>query len=405
MSDESSDGKDQGRGRARESQGHDPGKDSSSLPSGSLPSSSLPSGSLPSSSLPSSSLPSGLVVIPAPGSPITRANHAGVTPTSLARTARAWIGGRIANSAARLLDLAARGGGGLAEGHEAVALSRTGGPIARWISFPRGVRTTTAATSGVAVGLGVWGLLVFAGTSFAPGAAAIAAGLALATSAGPIGVRLASRLHRLIALRRRFRISELRGLPDRRAVAVRGVVVATRTAASPLDGRGVVWSLARFRRNRPLLVGAAFFHEVAFDFMIADGTDEPIWVEVAGGMLIDRFPPDRRVQFRSTTLLDIDHPFLTQLRIRDREVRAAEIAITAGDVVEVVGRLSRRLDPTAPSESGREPPQRRVLRSGTRVPVMIRRIVEPALELARVRRSSSRGEPDTSPGEPPVRKF
>jgi len=254
------------------------------------------------------------------------------------------------------------------------------------------------------VGLGVWGLLVLAGTSFAPGAAAIAGGLALATSAGPIGVRLASRLHRLIALRRRFRISELRGLPDRRAVAVRGVVVATRTAASPLDGRGVVWSLARFRRNRPPLAGA-FFHEVAFDFMIADGTDEPIWVEVAGGMLIDRFPPDRRVQFRSTTLLDIDHPFLTQLRIRDREVRAAEIAITAGDVVEVVGRLSRRLDPTAPSESGREPPQRRVLRSGTRVPVMIRRIVEPDLELALVRRSSPRGEPDTSPGEPPVRKF
>jgi hypothetical protein len=122
-------------------------------------------------------------------------------------------------------------------------------------------------------------------------------------------------------------------------------------------------------------------------------------------MLIDRFGPDQRVQFRSTTLLDIDHPFLTYLRLGDRQVRAAELAIAAGDVVEVVGRLSRRLDPTAPSESGREPPQRRVLRSGTRVPVMIRKVLQPDLELARVRRLAPRGAPDASPGEPPVRKF
>jgi hypothetical protein len=247
-------------------------------------------------------------------------------------------------------------------------------------------------------------MVVFAGTSFAPGAAAIAAGLGLATSAGPIGVRMANRLHRLIAVSRRYRISELRGLPDRRAVAVRGVVLAIRTAASPLDERALVWSLTRFRRRRPPLV-RAFFHEVAFDFLLADGTDEPIWVEVAGGMLIDRFGADQRVQFQSTTLLDIDHPYLTDLRLRDREVRAAEISIAAGDVVEVVGRLSRRLDPTAPSESGREPPQRRVLRSGTRVPVMIRKVVEPDLALGRVRRLAPRGAPDTSPGEPPVRKF
>jgi hypothetical protein len=111
------------------------------------------------------------------------------------------------------------------------------------------------------------------------------------------------------------------------------------------------------------------------------------------------------VQFQSTTLLDIDQPFLTQLRIRDKHVRAAEIAIAAGDVVEVVGRLSRRLDPTAPSDSGREPPHRRALRSGTRVPVMVRRIVEPDLELGRVRRLLPRGAPDASAGEPPVRKF
>jgi hypothetical protein len=305
---------------------------------------------------------------------------------------------------ARFLDFAARRAPPDPGSGESLALSRIGGPVARWVSFPKGVRITTAATSAVALGLGAWGLIVFAGYSFAPGAAALAAGIGLAAASGPIGVRLANRLHRLIGLRRRYRISELRGLPDRRAVAVRGVVLASRTAASTLDTRPIVWSLTRFRRGRPPLA-RAFFHEVAFDFMLADGTDEPIWVEVAGGMLIDRFSPDRRVQFQSTTLLDIDHPFLTRLRIRDRHVRAAEIAIAAGDVVEVVGRLSRRLDPTAPSESGREPPHRRALRSGTRVPVMVRRIFEPDLELGRVRRLLPRGAPDASPGEPPVRKF
>ena len=288
-------------------------------------------------------------------------------------------------------------------GPDAPTLTRTGGPIARWISFPRGVRGATAATSALALAVGIWGVAVVT-ASVGISAVAIGAGLAIASAAGPIGVRLATRLHRFIARRRRYFIRELRGLPDRRAVAVRGVVRATRTAASPLDGRPVVWSLTRFRRRRPPLEHA-FFHEVGFDFLLDDGTDEPIWVEVSGGMLIDRFPPDRRVQFQSTTLLDIDHPVLTDLRLRDRRVRAAEIAVAPGDVIEVVGRLSRRLDPSAPSESGRAPPQRRSLRSGTRVPVMVRRVSEPDMDLARVRRLAPRGGPDESPGEPPVRKF
>ena len=62
------------------------------------------------------------------------------------------------------------------------------------------------------------------------------------------------------------------------------------TAASPLDGRPVVWSLTRFRRRRPPLEHA-FFHEVGFDFLLDDGTDEPIWIEVSGGMLIRSISP------------------------------------------------------------------------------------------------------------------
>jgi hypothetical protein len=315
-----------------------------------------------------------------------------------------WMSGRLDQAMARLLDVGARREITHDDGGHAVALSRTGGPVARWISFPRGVRTATAATATVAAGLAAWAMLALAGHDFGMGTLMAGAAAGLASASGPIGVRLANRLHRLVARGRRYRISELRGLGDRRAVAVRGVVLARRTAASTLDGRPVVWSLTRFRRGRSPLA-PAFFHEVAHDFLIDDGTDEPIWIEVSGGMLIDRFPKDRRVQFQSTTLLDIDHPFLTGLRLRDRHVRAAEMSIADGDVVEVVGRLSRRLDPTAPSESGRDPPQRRALRSGTRVPVMVRRIFEPDLDLARVRRLLPRGAPDASPGEPPVRKF
>ena len=240
-------------------------------------------------------------------------------------------------------------------------------------------------------------------TSLGIALAAAGAAAALTSAWGPLGVRLANRLHRLVASLHRRRVFELRALPDRRAVAVRGVVIARRTAASALDGRLAVWSLTRFRRGAWL--SADFFHEAAFDFLLDDGTDEPIWIEVAGGLLLDPFPPGERVQFHSTTLLEIEHPFLTRLRLDSREVLGAELTIAPGDVVEIVGRLSHRLDPTAPSASGRDQPQRRALRSGTRVPVMLKKLVTPDPELARVRRLLPKGPPSTSPGEPPIRKF
>ncbi|MBC8132229.1 MAG: hypothetical protein H7X95_04545, partial [Deltaproteobacteria bacterium] len=124
---------------------------------------------------------------------VTGSNPVPELPPTRGAAARAWVGGRVAHGVARvvagLFDLRADRAS-VRDGLDETALSRVGGPIARWISFPRGVRTTTAATSAVALALGVWGLVVFAGTSFAPGAAAIAAGLGLATSAGPIGVRM-----------------------------------------------------------------------------------------------------------------------------------------------------------------------------------------------------------------------
>src|SRR5262252_7714659 len=291
-----------------------------------------------------------------------------------------WVGARIETALARLTQRFSRRPKA-DDGDESTALVRTGGALARWISFPRGVRVATAATSSAAAG----------------------AAAALSTAWGPIAVRLASRLHRLVARRRLVQISDLRAIPDRRSVAVRGIVIAHRTAASALDGRPAVWSLTRFRGGTWLT--RSFFHEQAFDFLIDDGTDEPIWIEVAGGMLIEPFPPEERVQFHSTTLLELEHPFLTRLRIDSRHVRASEIQILPGDSIEVVGRLSRRLDPTVRSQSGRDPPQRRTLRSGTRVPVLIKKLSASEASLARVRRIAPSAAPVLSPGEPPLRRF
>src|SRR5262245_22681711 len=335
------------------------------------------------------------------GASVTHEVGAGASPQGGRGGLVGWMGERIDAILARLIDGFARRA--VPGDSEPVALARTGGPIARWVSFPRGVRAATAATSSAAAGLAAWGVLAMAGNELGVAAAAAAAAAALSTAWGPIGVGLANRLHRLIASHRRYRVSELRAVPDRRAVAVRGVVVARRTSASAMDGRAAVWSLVRFRKGA--WFSTDFFHESAFDFLLDDGTDEPIWIEVNGGMLLDPFPTDERVQFHSTTLLEIDHPFLTRLRLDDRDVLGAEINIAPGDVVEVVGRLSRRLDPTAPSETGREPPQRRALRSGTRVPVMVKKVASPDLDLARVRRLVPKGPPTSSPGEPPVRRF
>jgi hypothetical protein len=317
-----------------------------------------------------------------------------------------WIGARIEAAITRVMDGFARGGPGTAPGlgeDESVALARTGGVIARWISFPRGVRLATAATSSVAAGLAAWGMLAMAANDLGVAAAAAGAAAALSTAWGPLGIRLATRLHRLVASQRLFRIAELREIPDRRAVAVRGVVVARSTAGSVMDGRPTVWSLARFRK--PTSFARSFFHEAAFDFLLDDGTDEPIWVEVEGGMLLESFPAEERVQFHNATLLEIDHPFLTRLRLDGRQVWASEINVYPGDVIEVVGRLARRMDPSARAESGRSTPMRRALRSGTRVPVMIKKLDRHDAALARVRRLAPKGPPTVSPGEPPLRKF
>jgi hypothetical protein len=315
-----------------------------------------------------------------------------------------WLGARVEASFARVIDGFARrsaSSDGAAEG--GAPLLRTGGALARWISFPRGVRLATAATSSAAAALAGWGMVAMAADDLGVAAAAAGAAAMLSTAWGPLGVRMANRIHRLVARHRRVLISELRRIPDARSVAVRGVVIARRTAATALDGRAAVWSLTRLRGGTWL--SPSFFHEAAFDFLLDDGSDEPIWIEVAGGMLLDRFPAEERVQFQSTTLLELDHPILTRLRLAQRRLWASAIDILPGDAIEVVGRLSRRLDPTARSESGRDPPHRRTLQSGLRVPVLVKKLTALDAALARVRRLPVREPPALTPGEPPLRKF
>lgn len=314
-----------------------------------------------------------------------------------------WLETRFQAAVAHLADGFSRRSTDLVDSEDAAPLSRTGGAIARWSSFPRGVRFATAATSSAAAGLAAWGMIAMAANDLGIAAAAAGAATALSAAWGPLGVRMANRIHHLVARRRLHRIAELRGIPDARSVAVRGVVIARRTAATALEGRSAVWSLTRFRRGS--WFAPSFFHEAAFDFLLDDGTDEPIWIEVTGGMLLDPFPNEERVQFHSTTLLEIDHPVLTRLRLDQRELWAAEIDILPGDTIEVVGRLSRRLDPTARSASGRDPPHRRTLQSGMRVPVLIKKVKTPDAALARVRRVPSHAPPALTPGEPPLRKF
>jgi len=131
---------------------------------------------------------------------------------------QSWLGARIETTIARFTQRFSRRPKSEG-GEESTALVRTGGPLARWISFPRGVRLATAATSSAAAGLAAWGMFAVAANDLGIAAAAAGAAAALATAWGPIAVRLASRLHGLVARRKLVRICDLREIPDRRSVA------------------------------------------------------------------------------------------------------------------------------------------------------------------------------------------
>ena len=117
-----------------------------------------------------------------------------------------WVETRLQAAVAHLVDGFSRRSTDLVDSEDAAPLSRTGGAIARWISFPRGVRFATAATSSAAAALAAWGMIAMAANNLGIAAAAAGAATALSAAWGPLGVRMANRIHHLVARRRLHRI-------------------------------------------------------------------------------------------------------------------------------------------------------------------------------------------------------
>src|SRR5262245_65820042 len=71
---------------------------------------------------------------------------------------QSWLGARLETTIARFTQRFSRRPSNEG-GEESTALVRTGGPLARWISFPRGGRLATAATASAAAGLAARGMI------------------------------------------------------------------------------------------------------------------------------------------------------------------------------------------------------------------------------------------------------
>ena len=87
--------------------------------------------------------------------------------------------------------------------------------------------------------------------------------------------------------------------------------------------------------------------ERAVDFKLVDDSLGEVWIEVAGARLLDLQPP-------------------------------GVSCISAGDLVEVVGIKSRQVDQTMTDRLDRETPMRITLRSGSKLPLLIVPIRDPA---------------------------
>src|SRR4051794_18184085 len=112
-----------------------------------------------------------------------------------------WVETRLQAAVAHLVDGFSRRSTDLLDSEDAAPLSRTGGAIARWISFPRGVRFATAATSSAAAALAAWGLIAMAATDLGIAAAAAGARTAPWAAMGPPGHAVAGRTRPLVSRR------------------------------------------------------------------------------------------------------------------------------------------------------------------------------------------------------------
>jgi hypothetical protein len=148
---------------------------------------------------------------------------------------------------------------------------------------------------------------------------------------------------------------KLRGLlarDDGELVRVRGRILgpAVSPASSTLESE-VVWQreVSRewyrlFGTKIPLTGSLRKVHERAVDFLITDEEGEPCWVDVADARLIS---------------------------FDDHQHELGQHALRAGDLVDVIGRKDRRVDPRAGVGYGREAPTMNALRASPTRPLLV----------------------------------
>jgi hypothetical protein len=180
----------------------------------------------------------------------------------------------------------------------------------------------------------------------------------------------------------------------------RGAVDLTRLPAEP-DGE-LVHVVGRVRMRQPL---TAFLtderavyrrvvftletyhcvHEAAEDFWLVAEGGEPVLVETAQARLLAAegkeawFAPDHPVTqaIEALPLPDQLEKILERRRVRREKgkrlprMRAAEVLLRDGDVVEVLGYKSRTVDPTVAMRLERDTPFRATLRGGSALPLLI----------------------------------
>jgi hypothetical protein len=164
--------------------------------------------------------------------------------------------------------------------------------------------------------------------------------------------------------------------PDGELVHVTGRVRSHGgTVAALVDGQPVVWRRVVFGFNRESRV----VHEAAVDFWLEGETGEPIAVETAEARLL--VPNGKDVGYEEghavASALVALLPAELQPRVpksrkkRKWKVRAAEMVLRDGDLIEVLGYKARTVDPTMASRLERDTPYRASLRGGRVLPLLI----------------------------------
>jgi hypothetical protein len=225
---------------------------------------------------------------------------------------------------------------------------------------------TRPAVSEAAWFVGTLSLMVYCYSSLAHFSCWPLAGLIATTAASFVGARVWRR--KLV----RKAITALAGDPeslrsllargDGELVRVRGRVIGPAASqASVTLSEGVVWQREVSREwyrllhtKIPLTGNLRNVHERAVDFLIADEEGEPCWVDVSDARFMS---------------LDDRHHLVGQHELR------------IGDLVDLIGRKDRRVDPRAGVGYGRDAPTMNALRASPTRPLLVFKVEHGPLRL------------------------